>query len=190
VSCCPPLASARVAAVTLTIECRVIKVKTPSRKVPRAREGSMTGTSLGSEGPTARRRRDHPSGALAVEDKAFLDSSAMCCRGHRSRASLHGGDVAGKRPGVKPASVGLRLRAVSVLLVRVSVLSGARVTAHGHGSGSLPGERVKFLHPMCPGIDIPDSYVFRKKGGWVFPGLISSRKNLKEWGYLSGKTGR
>jgi hypothetical protein len=88
-------------------------------------------------------------------------------RGHRSRASLHGGGVAGKRPGVKPASCVLRFRAVSVFLLRVSVLSGARVTAHGPGSGSLPGKRVAFLHQMRPGINIPDSHVCREKGGWV-----------------------
>ena len=69
--------------------------------------------------------------------------------------------MAGKRLGVKPASCVLRLRAVSVL-------SGARVTAHGHGAEALPDKRVAFLHQMRPSIDIPDSYVCRKKGGWVF----------------------
>src|SRR3989442_568924 len=77
---------------------------------------------------------------------------------------------------VKPAALVLRLRAVSVLLVRVSVLSGSRVTAHGHGLWSIPGERVALLHQMHPVIDIPDSGVFRKKGGWVFSWIDAIQK--------------
>ncbi len=148
----PPLASARAAAVTLTIECRVIKVKKPSLKAPRAREGPMAWTSLGYDGPTARRLHYHPRGSLSVEEQTLLDISRDVRRGHRSRASLPGGCCAGKRPRVKPASLVLSLRAVSVLLVRLYVLSRSRVTAHGHGSWSIPGDRVALLHQIRPGI--------------------------------------
>ena len=77
---------------------------------------------------------------------------------------------------VKPASLVVSLRAVSVLRVRLSVLSRSRVTAHGHGSWSIPGERVALLHQMRPGIYIPDSHVFRKKGGWVFSWIDTVQK--------------
>ena len=42
-SCCPPLASARAAAVTLTIECRVIKVKRPHSRSPEPEKGLWQG---------------------------------------------------------------------------------------------------------------------------------------------------
>jgi hypothetical protein len=54
----------------------------------------------------------------------------------------------------------------------------------------MPGERVASLHQMRLGIMAPTAVHSSKKVVGYFLGLIPSRKNLKEWAYLSGKTGR
>jgi hypothetical protein len=46
------------------------------------------------------------------------------------------------------------------------------------------------LYAISKSTTLESNKSFRKKGGWVFLGLIPSRKNPKKWAYRSGKNGR